>query len=168
MKLKTWILTSGLILPCLALADLTVIEDLGGQSAIPYYQSIQPVHSDNAPHHPNAIPSQITEAQMLPVISRKWTVGRVNTQKINLPGATPIFLIGADDVSMQWLEENADKLQKIGAVGLVINVNTMEELQKLKNLTPQLQLLPTPADTLAERLGISSYPLLITAEEISQ
>lgn len=147
---------------------LNVIADLGGESAIRFYEPIQPVHSDNAPKHPNAVPSQLSEAQLLPVISHKWSVGQVETKTLNLPGALPMFLIGSDDISRQWLADKRSVLTKINAIGLVINVNTVEEMQSLRQIVPELTLMPAPADTLADRLGIYHYPLLLTAEGISQ
>lgn len=145
-----------------------VIADLGGESAIRFYEPIQPVHSNNAPKHPNAVPSQLTEAQLLPVISHKWSVGQVEAKTLNLPGALPMFLIGSDDISRQWLADKRSVLTKINAIGLVINVNTVEEMQSLRQIVPELTLMPAPADTLADRLGIYHYPLLLTAEGISQ
>ncbi|MBV6540750.1 integrating conjugative element protein [Ursidibacter maritimus] len=149
-------------------AELKVIADLGGESAVRFYEPIQPVHSETAPKHPNAIPSQVTEEQLLPVVSHKWSVGKVQAKSLNLPGALPMFLIGADETSRQWLSQHRDDLVKMNAMGLVINVNTVDEMNILRNIVPELTLMPSPADTLAERLGIFHYPLLLTAEGISQ
>lgn len=170
MKQTFWMMVSigiGLYTsPCFA--ELKVIADLGGESAVRFYEPIQPVHSDDAPQHPNAVPAQISESQLLPVVSHKWALGKVTPQKLDLPGAIPVFLIGADDHSRQWLRENKDKLVQLNAVGLVINVNNVDEMNTLRHIVPELTLMPSPADTLAERLGIYHYPLLLTAEGISQ
>ena len=167
-KLNLFALLSLSILSGASLAELKVIADLGGESAVRFYEPIQPVHSDDAPKHPNAVPSQITEDQLLPIISHKWSVGRVQPKPLNLPGALPMFLIGADDTSRQWLYKNKDKLIKMNAMGLVINVNTVDEMNELRQIVPELTLMPSPADTLAERLEIYHYPILFTPEGISQ
>lgn len=152
----------------IAYAQLKVIADLGGESAVRFYEPIQPVHSNDAPKHPNAIPSQLTEDQLLPVISHKWSVGQVETKSFNLPGALPMFLIGSDETSYQWLVNNRQKLIEMNAMGLVINVRTLEEMNHLRQVVPELTLMPSPADSLADRLGIYHYPLLLTAEGVSQ
>lgn len=157
-----------LCLSHMPLAQLRVIADVGGESAVRFYEPIQPVHSDDAPKHPNAVPAQLTEEQLLPVVSHKWSVGKVQPKAFHLPGALPMFLIGADDVSHQWLVTNRQQLIEMNAMGLVINVNTPEEMNRLRQIAPALTLMPSPADTLADRLGIYHYPLLLTAEGISQ
>lgn len=149
-------------------AELKVIADLGGESAVRFYEPIQPVHSDDAPKHPNAVPSQVTEEHLLPVVSHKWSVGTVEPKPLNLPGALPMFLIGVDTVSQDWLRKNYAHLVSINAVGLVIHVNNVEEMKTLRQIAPELTILPSPADALADRLGIYHYPLLLTAEGISQ
>ncbi|MCW9718556.1 integrating conjugative element protein [Avibacterium sp. 21-599] len=150
------------------MAKLNVIGDFGGESAIRFYEPIQPVHTDNAPQHPNAIPSEINEEQLLPVVSHKLSPGKVETQVFNLPGASPLFLIDADESSKNWLQDHYQQLATLSAMGIVVNVETQQELQALRELAPGLMIMPAPADSLAERLGIYHYPFLLTAEGITQ
>ncbi|WP_419851720.1 integrating conjugative element protein [Actinobacillus pleuropneumoniae] len=152
----------------MTVAKLNVIADFGGESAVRFYEPIQPVHSENAPRHPNAVPSAVSEEQMLPVVSHKWRVGKVSPQTVNLPGAIPLFLIGADDTSVNWLEAQREQLISMNATGLVINVQNMEQLTRLRQIVPSLTLMPASADSLADRLNIYHYPILITAEGITQ
>lgn len=168
--MKKWCYYLGFGMACInvANAELQVIADLGGESAVRFYEPIQPVHSDNAPKHPNAVPQSIPEAQMLPVVSHKWRVGTVVPQKLELLGAMPLFLVGVDDVSKDWLQQNRDKLIELNATGLVINVNTEAELADIRQIIPELTLMPSPADALSDRLGINFYPVIITSEGISQ
>ena len=79
-----------------------------------------------------------------------------------------MFLIGVDTVSQDWLRKNYAHLVSINAVGLVIHVNNVEEMKTLRQIAPELTILPSPADALADRLGIYHYPLLLTDEGISQ
>lgn len=145
-----------------------VIADFGGESAVRFYVRIQPVHTDDAPQHPYAVPSQLTEEQLLPVISHRLSVGKVSNKTLDLPGAIPLFLIGADTISMQWLRQHYEQLVDIGAVGLVVNVATLAEMQQLRSIVPALTLMPAPADDFAEQFNLHHYPVLITAEGISQ
>lgn len=149
-------------------AELRVIADLGGESAVRFYEPIQPVHTPDAPKHPNAIPSTLDESALLPVVSHKLTPGKIEPRKLDLAGASTMFLLGADDYSRQWLTQNREKLQAMHAVGLVINAQTLEELNALRAIAPELELLPAPADTLADRLNVYHYPVIINSEGISQ
>ena len=79
-----------------------------------------------------------------------------------------IFLIGADNTSAQWLQQNQEKLITLNATGLVVNVQTLSELNQLRDIVPELRILPTPGDDLAERIGIAHYPVLITESGVSQ
>ena len=59
-------------------------------------------------------------------------------------------------------------LRQRGAVGLVVNVETVQGLARLRALVPGVPLAPVVGDDLAERLGLRHYPVLITATGIEQ
>lgn len=149
-------------------AKPNILADFGGESAVRFYESLQPVHSEDAPSHPHAILPEISEAQLLPIISHRWKIGSVKTQKISLPGALPIFLIGEDQFSENWIKKYRHQLSTLQAFGLVINVSTPENLQYIRQLAPELTFMPVVADELAERTGIQHYPVLLTSEYIIQ
>jgi integrating conjugative element protein (TIGR03765 family) len=50
----------------------------------------------------------------------------------------------------------------------VVNVESAERFAEVRRWAGDLQVVPTPADDLAGRLGIRHYPLLITATAIQQ
>ncbi|THA05876.1 integrating conjugative element protein [Rodentibacter pneumotropicus] len=168
MKKLNHFLWLGLLLSVHSSADLKVIADLGGESAVRFYEGIQPEHDENAFVYPNAIPETVTEADMLPVVSHKLTPGNVKPIVLELIGMSPIFLIGNDDLSRQWLSKHYKNLLSQQAVGLVVNVATLDELNQLRSLAPNLVLLPTSADDLSDRLKLSHYPALITETGVSQ
>jgi integrating conjugative element protein (TIGR03765 family) len=151
---------------------LTVVQDLGGASALPYYRALnlQPRAADQtatlpipaAPHAP------YREADHLPVRSARLSPGTVEHRVIQAPGLTPIFLIGDDGRSRAWLQQRVNTLRSLYAVGFVVNVDSPERLESLRRLAPGLMLSATPGDDLAERLGIDHYPVLITATGIEQ
>ena len=60
------------------------------------------------------------------------------------------------------------RLRERGAVGLVVNVETVQGLARLRTLVPGVPLAPMSGDDLAERLGLRHYPVLITATGIEQ
>lgn len=150
-----------------ASAKLNVIADFGGESAVRFYESLQPDES-MVQAHPDAVPATLTEADILPVVSHRLTVGKVLPVQMDLLGMQPIFLIGADNTSVLWLQQNAQRLVDIGATGLVVNVRTMDELNTLREVVPALSLIPTPGDDLAARLRLQHYPALLTPTGISQ
>lgn len=122
----------------------------------------------NTSNFPNAIPDIITEADMLPVVSHRLTPGKVNPIALDLTGMSPLFLVGTDKLSRQWLRQHYDVLLANQAVGLVVNVATLEELTELRQIAPKLPLLPTVADDLSRRLKLHHYPVLITETGVSQ
>lgn len=160
-------------LPLHASEPLIVVENRGGTSALPYYEALdlQPRSQGAAPPAivvPQAPPSPADEASMLPVRSPRLTPGKVARRVIEAPGLQPFFLIGDDEVSHTWLRRQATTLRERRAVGLVVNVETVQGLARLRALVPGVPLAPMTGDDLAERLGLQHYPALISATAIEQ
>lgn len=148
-------------------AELKIIGDFGGESAVRFYEALQPDES-MVQAYPNSVPSTLTEVDILPVVSHRMTPGQIQPIQMNLPGMLPIFLIGTDNFSKNWLHRNYDYLRKIEAMGLVVSVKTINELSELRQLAPDLTLIPTPGDDLALRLNLAHYPALLTSKGLSQ
>ena len=108
------------------------------------------------------------EALLLPIRSPSLRPGPVENRPVNLPGITALFLIGDDPRSHAWLQQRLPDLQRLGAAGLVVNVESAATLQALRDRAPGLSLTPVPGDDLAQRLGLMNYPVLITATAIEQ
>jgi len=146
---------------------LIVVEDRGGDSALPYYAVLKPQH--HATTTSSKVPSpghnRFGEADMLPVHSARLSPGNELPRTITAPGLTPLFLVGDDDRSRAWLRNNGHLL-KINAVGFIVNVETPNLLMALRALAPGLTLAPVSGDDLAERLHLRHYPVLITATAI--
>jgi integrating conjugative element protein (TIGR03765 family) len=152
-------------------SSLTVIEDQGGASALPYYERLQPNPQTSDIKEVKPIPLQgpVTEAHMLPVVSHKLSPGRVVARVNNAGGLSqPIFLIGSDDLSVVWLKQRGDVLRELGAVGLVVNVSDANSLASLRKVAAGLTLIPASGDDIAGLLKISHYPVLITQTGIEQ
>ncbi len=149
-------------------AELIVVEDRGGAPAQSYYEALgvssEPVSQPAV--SPQVMPAD--ESFALPVRSGDLTPGRVAPGRLSAPGLQPFFLIGDDDLSREWMEERREILRKIGAFGLVVNVESREGLEQLRNLVPDLTLSPVSGDDLAQRLRLSHYPVLITSTGIEQ
>lgn len=159
------------ILLCLAsplaanAGSLTVVEDRGGVSALPYYQDLVPEPDTQSAPPPNP---GIRGAGAFPVRSPQLTPGEAQGRVINAPGLQPMFVVGDDERSKAWLSQRHNQLQQMQAVGLVVNVESAERFAEVRRWAGDLQVVPTPADDLAGRLGIRHYPLLITATAIQQ
>jgi integrating conjugative element protein (TIGR03765 family) len=158
-----------------ATPPLTVVQDLGGASALPYYHALnlQPDAGGQSQAHPMPNPplaptDRHSEADLLPVRSVRLRPGRVTPRVIRASGLTPIFLIGDDARSRSWLLQRIDTLRALNAVGFVVNVESEERLQSLRQLAQGLTLAPTTGDDLAQRLDLRHYPVLITATGIEQ
>ncbi|WP_095101707.1 integrating conjugative element protein [Pseudomonas sp. Irchel 3A5] len=160
-----------LVFPALAHAELIVVEDLGGTSALPYYRALNLIPEDK-PLQLAFLPpvplKQYGEADMLPVKSTRLSPGKVDTRVLNAPGLQPMFLIGDDELSRDWLAARIDVLRELNAVGLVVNVEKYESLQELRRLANGLELAPASADQLAEILNLDHYPALITSTGLEQ
>lgn len=98
-----------------------------------------------------------------PVVSKSLSVGRVTPEeaqgiKHQIAGK-PMFIIGYDHVSIKWLKKNSRKLADKGAIGLVVNVDTQEQMNELQVIAGKGVLMqPTPGDRLAKHLKIKHYP----------
>lgn len=160
-------------LPVIAHADaLIVVEDRGGASALPYYEALnlQPRAEVNAPRieMPRPPVAAVNEASMLPVRSMRLSPGDVARRVIEAPGLPPFFLVSDDQRSRAWLQQRAQRLRELGAMGLVVNISSAKSLDALRALVPGLPMSPVAGDDLAERLGLRHYPVLITATGIEQ
>jgi integrating conjugative element protein (TIGR03765 family) len=150
-----------------------VVADHGGESALPYYRVLNlrsPTGSEA--DTPRSLPtpqipkSRYSESDMLPVHSSRLTVGTENSRVIAIAGLSSFFLLGDDATSRAWLVARRDALRAMQAIGFVVEVSTADNLRTLRQLAPDLTLVPASADDLAERLGIRHYPVLITPTAI--
>ncbi|EBF8126981.1 integrating conjugative element protein [Salmonella enterica subsp. enterica] len=116
-----------------------------------------------------AVPMQaLDEARLLPVITHNLHPGQQPRLALSLPGMTPLFLIGDDPQSAEWLRQRREALKALHATGLVINVATLAQLNSLRAIAPELTLLPVSADDMAKHLPITAYPVLITDKGLAQ
>ena len=152
--------------------SLTVVADLGGVSALPYYRSLNLLPSRNQP--PVELPapklprSPVDEAALLPVHSVHLTPGPVTHRVINAPGLNPFFLVGDDEPSRQWVTAHRAVLEHLGAVGFIVQVDSASALASLRALAHGLTLVPASADDLARRLDLRHYPVLVTPTGVEQ
>lgn len=149
---------------------LTIVADEGGVSTEPYFRELGLLgEADNKPAiNSKPMSRPIKDTDMLPVRSESLKPGKVAFREIKAFGITPFFLIGDDPLSRRWLAENRAKLFQLRASGMIVNIENPEALTELKKIAPELLLLPISGDDIAQRLGLSNYPVLITATYLEQ
>ncbi|WP_422452163.1 PFL_4695 family integrating conjugative element protein [Endozoicomonas sp. ALC066] len=147
----------------------TVIYDGGGVSIEPYLSVIS--SEDKAGNPIPLKPPYISPRQAaLPVSTPEMSVGRLPEKFIQkkTPGmAYPFVIVGADQASVDWLAANKGQLAKVGAIGLVVNVETESQLEALEGVSG-IQMSPVNGSDFVRIWGIRNYPALITQEGIYQ
>ena len=160
-----------LLVPALAEAELTVIYDSGNtQLVAPFLEVFEADYEvpEPSPVTEKSLPSAADPEAWLPIQSPGLTPGPVLARSHDRPFARPFFLIGADTRSRQWLQDYRDQLKAIGAVGMLVQAETLADLRAIARLADGLSILPAAASDIAQALGISHYPVLISANGIEQ
>ena len=121
-----------------------------------------------APHPEGTERAPADYAAMLPVASVRLSPGRVARRRLDVPGIPPLFLVGDDALSLAWLQQSAEALRTMQAVGLAVKVQDIAGLARLRAAAPGLSIMPVSGDDLALRLRIEHYPVLITATALEQ
>jgi integrating conjugative element protein (TIGR03765 family) len=105
-----------------------------------------------------------------PVRTSGLSPGRVEARTVQLPQLTgrPLFLLGSDEFSKAWLAQYHDRLRALGAAGLLVQADTAADFQAITALVPGVPIAALDASETARLLGLTHYPVLISAERIEQ
>ena len=159
-----------LLFPALVAAELTVIHDSGHTRPLaPLLEVLaerEPIHPRAQSPRPDFGAAEVE--RLLPIRSPGLTVGKVVPRSTSQQFARPFFLVGADPLSRKWLSKNRAELMRIGAVGMLVQAETADDLRVVAELANGLPILPAPATDIAAALGLSHYPVLISGESIVQ
>ncbi|WP_338724865.1 integrating conjugative element protein [Pseudomonas juntendi] len=117
---------------------------------------------------PSQLPDPRALTWALPVHSTRLSPGAVSPRTLKLPGFTPLFLVGHDAASLEWLAKHAQTLQDLGASGLAVEVADAPALRRIHAAAPGLDIWPVSGDDIAERLELEHYPVLITPTGLEQ
>lgn len=161
-----------------ATAQPAVIFDSGSTTSIRGYLEGISIRADERRPRPQpelATPTKPLSPIQLPVRTPEMQAGRLIRTLISEQLADrlrrlprPLFVIGSDRYSQRWLAGNRSRLLQLGAVGMLVDVETRAQLKRLRELGRGLVIVPAPGSELAKVLGITRYPLLITADGILQ
>lgn len=116
----------------------------------------------------SSLPASTTLNWVLPVRSVRLSPGIVPPRALSLPSMTPLFLVGQDTTSLEWLSRHAQALQELGANGLAVEVDNVQALRRIQMTVPKLNIWPVSGDDIAERLELEHYPVLITSTGLEQ
>lgn len=125
-----------------------------------FAQEVAPSNSA-APAKPSPLPVTF------PVTTASMRPGRLQaTQQLRTAGwlAAPMFIVGDDPQSKQWLTANRERLQRSGASGLVVNVVSIEAFRALRAHAPDVPMAPGSAEALARQANLFVYPLFVAAD----
>jgi integrating conjugative element protein (TIGR03765 family) len=147
-----------------AFFETVVIEDRGGQPIDKYL----PKHNVKEQEQKNfkKRQSRTLAGAHFPVRTAGMSVGRISDNEasnIQYQLATsPMFIIGYDPVSIRWLKANRELLSQKRAIGLVVNIESNEEMMELQNIAGDgIAMQPTPGDRMAEQLNVRHYPFYL-------
>lgn len=178
----------GMILASSALAELTVIYDSG--QTLPLEPLLKPLRPNNAhpdetantegPTNKNPLSTSplgpAALGNLLPVRSPGLQVGNLADTalkpevlaRLAQGNPRPFFLIGSDQVSLQWLATHRGMLKDLGAVGMLIQADTDNDVRRVADIASGLPITLGAGSDLAGALGVNRYPLLITREGLRQ
>lgn len=131
------------------------------------FPSQEPAALDRAaPAHAAALP------MAFPIATASMRPGRLHAP-VHLRTtrwlAAPMFIVGDDPQSRQWLVTNRDKLRRRGASGLVVNVASLDTFRSLRSVAPDVPMAPGSIEQMARQAGLSVYPLFVAADgQVSQ
>ncbi len=165
------VVSAWLLVPVMAQAELIVIYDSGDTQPIAPFLEVFESVDEISRQSPVPTTPQLGAADpeaWLPIQSPSLTPGFVKERSHNRPFARPFFLIGSDAQSRQWLKRHQDRLKEIGAVGMLVQADTVDDLRAIAKLANGLSILPAAGSDIAQALGISHYPVLISAHGIEQ
>lgn len=157
------------LMPTIAVAAAVVVYDSGRTAPMaPYFEAFERGDQPQASPVPPAASREFRIP--FPIHTPQMRVGQVVPRSLPatpLPLTRSFFLIGADAYSRQWLAARRPELERIGAVGMVVEVGSMDDLLALRRVAGSLSLTPASAAEFAKALGLDTYPVLVTPQGIS-
>jgi len=148
-------------------ADVTTLYEGGPTVPVGHYlaslfeQEPLPRSSDKNTTRAAALPVTF------PVITASMRPGRLESSvRLRTAGwlAAPMFIVGDDTISKQWLVTNRASLLRSGAAGLVVNAATFDGFRALRALAPDVPMAPGAIEDFASQAGLSVYPLFVSID----
>ena len=149
-------------------AGVQVIEQKGKTTAIDTI--LYPDGTEPAPKEELALPKQGVMSEIyFPVETPLMSPGIISENEgTNIPRglyAQPVFLIGYDRGSLAWLESNLDILHANKAMGMVVNVDTPQQMKRILQIAQDKVIIQAVSgQQIAQSLNLYHYPAYIDAD----
>jgi integrating conjugative element protein (TIGR03765 family) len=163
------------LIPVIAWAAPIVIYDNGQtQSLEPFLESLRGEAPPPDTRQPPSGRTGLTVEDLLPVTTPAMSPGVVSARVLsgayaqNAIGARPLFLIGADPLSRRWLAQHRARLKELGAIGMLVQADTAEDLQAIARIAGGLHIMPASGTEIARLYALKHYPVLIWRGRIEQ
>jgi len=101
--------------------------------------------------------------EMYPIRTPSMSVGPISANEAqNIPAlylTNPVFIIGYDRVSLNWLEQNIDILAERQAMGMLVNAETPEQYRRVQEIADGRVLIhPLSGEQLSASIQLYHYP----------
>jgi integrating conjugative element protein (TIGR03765 family) len=155
-----------ILITAVSFAATQVIANLGRtESAAPYLKQLMQVNGNQKPIKT----TQPTTYEMNYVVhTKELTPGVVKRRKVSFKNfSQPIYIVGDDELSKNWLKKYKDRLNGLKATGFIVNVSSNKsylQFSKEFGVNP----IPINGKEMAEHFGIKHYPVLISQHLIEQ
>ena len=168
---------AALLCPVIVWAAPSVIYDSGQTKSLEPF--LEPLRGEAPPPDTRQSPSGkagLTVEDLLPIKTPEMNPGLVAAHVLdplgkaqtNAIGARPLFLIGADALSRRWLAQHRARLKELGAIGMLVQADTSEDLQAIARIAQGLPIMPAPGTEIARLYALKHYPVLIWRGRIEQ
>jgi len=113
-------------------------------------------------------PNQAT-FNIFPIETPLMSPGKFETRSIDLPQLPqPLFIIGSDELSKNWLKQHVEQLKQIKAIGFLVQAKNESDFKTIKSIADGLVIIPLSGNQLAVQWNIDHYPVLISRKAIEQ
>ncbi|KJG57113.1 hypothetical protein UA38_12135 [Photobacterium kishitanii] len=79
-----------------------------------------------------------------------------------------IYIFGDDRFSIEWVMRNKEELLRLGAVGLITNIESFERYQAIQRLVFPLKIKFQGASAVIQQFKVPAYPILINSQGFYQ
>lgn len=105
-------------------------------------------------------PTDIT-FNTFPIETPLMSPGKFSSRKVHIPLPHPIFIIGSDSNTKDWLKQHIEQLKQLQAVGFLVQAQNQHDLEAMKLIVDGLTLVPLSGNAIAERFNLPHYPVLL-------
>ena len=108
-------------------------------------------------------------ASRFPIKSKAWTLATFKSKEVKFPEIrTPIFIVGCEQISLNWVNYRKELLQSERSLGFVVDCPSFEDYEAFKEAVQPIVVQAANLDQLVEVLHHNKYPSYIHSRAIEQ